>query len=171
MTAVIGIDHNERPLMCALQSSRLRCCRLFTFIVSAFIGCFIADVTANDLTPTPVLPSQLSWAGPPNNSALKAAWIVGSEHAAGLYQLRVKLAQGGQIPPHTHPDTRNSTVLAGTLYVGFGPRFDESKVVAIPTGGLYVAPANVPHYLWAKDGEVEYQEAGIGPTATVPLAP
>ena len=68
-----------------------------------------------------------------------------------------------------HPDERNSTVLAGTLYVGFGETFDASKVVAVPTGGVYVAQANVAHYVWAKDGAVVYQEAGVGPTRTVPV--
>lgn len=48
--------------------------------------------------------------------------------------LRVHLAAGGRIRPHTHPDERNSTVLKGVLYVGFGRIFDESKLVAIPTG-------------------------------------
>ena len=45
------------------------------------------------------------------------------------------------------------------------------KVVAIPTGAVYVAPADVPHYIWAKDGNAEYQEAGEGLTATVMLKP
>jgi quercetin dioxygenase-like cupin family protein len=84
---------------------------------------------------------------------------------------RVRLAQGGKIPVHTHPDTRNSTVLSGTLYVGFGDTADETRVVAVPTGAVYVAPANVPHYLWARDGDVVYQEGGVGPTATVPVKP
>lgn len=79
----------------------------------------------------------------------------------------MKLASGGKIPPHTHPDERNSTVLSGTIYVGFGAVFDESKVVAVPTGGVYVAPANQPHYIWVKDGDTIYQESGVGPTATV----
>lgn len=73
---------------------------------------------------------------------------------------------GGRIPPHTHPDARNATVLAGTLHVGFGATFDAARLVAIPGGAVYVAPANVPHYGWAKDGDVLYQEAGVGPTGT-----
>ena len=81
--------------------------------------------------------------------------------------LRVKLAAGGRIPPHTHPDERNSTVLQGVLYVGFGRTFDESKLVAIPTGAVCVIPAEVPHYVWAKGGDVVYQEAGVGVTATI----
>ena len=80
------------------------------------------------------------------------------------------LAKNAKLPVHTHPDTRHTTVLSGTLYVGFGDVFDESRMAAVPAGGLYVAPAKVPHYLWAKDGDVSYQEVGVGPTATVPLA-
>jgi uncharacterized RmlC-like cupin family protein len=57
-------------------------------------------------------------------------------------------------------------VLSGSIHVGFGELFDERKVVVIPTGGVYVAPAGVPHYVWAKDGDAVYQESGFGPTAT-----
>ncbi len=55
-------------------------------------------------------------------------------------------------------------MLEGTIYVGFGEKFDENNVVAVPTGGVYVAPAGVPHYIWAKDGPALYQEGGMGPT-------
>lgn len=119
--------------------------------------------------PVPIMPDDLHWSSPPQIPGLRAAWVLGGEHDPGPYLLRVKLAAGARIPPHTHPDTRYSTVLTGTLYVGFGPAFDEARCVAIPAGGVYVAPANVPHFLWAKTGNVEYQEAGTAPTATVPV--
>jgi len=80
--------------------------------------------------------------------------------------IRVKLKAGGRIPPHTHPDVRHTTVLSGTLYVGFGASFDESSLVAMPTGAVYVAPAEIPHFLMAKE-EVLYREAGMGPTKTI----
>lgn len=35
---------------------------------------------------------------------------------------------------------------------------------------VYVAPAGVPHHLWAKDGAVTYQEGGAGPTGNAFLA-
>jgi quercetin dioxygenase-like cupin family protein len=117
--------------------------------------------------PAPILPDALSWFGPPGNPALRAAWVLGTEQGAAPYLLRVRLAQGGRIPVHTHPDTRNSTVLSGTLYVGFGDTADEGKMVAVPTGAVYVAPAHVAHFLWARDGDVVYQEGGVGPTATL----
>ncbi len=118
-------------------------------------------------TPLPVLPSTLHWMSPPNNPAIEAAWVLGAEQEPGAYILRVKLASGGKIPPHKHPDERSSTVLSGTIYVGFGKFFDETQLVAIPTGAVYVAPANVPHYVWAKDGKAVYQETGVGPTTTI----
>ncbi|MEP7313451.1 MAG: cupin domain-containing protein [Pseudomonadota bacterium] len=118
--------------------------------------------------PVPVLPQSLTWFSPPDNPALQGSWVLGAEKQPGPYLLRVKLGAGGKIAPHRHPDERVSTVLAGTIYVGFGSVFDASKVVAIPTGGVYVAPANLPHYVWAKDGEAQYQEAGFGPTGNLP---
>lgn len=98
--------------------------------------------------PTAIAPQDVRWTSPPN------------------LLFRVKLAANSRIPPHTHPDERNSTVMSGTLFVGFGDTFDEARMVAVPSGAVYVAPANVPHYLWAREGEVVYQESGIGPTAT-----
>ena len=143
--------------------------QLLTLLVLS-IG-FAAQAAAQSEAPTPILPDALRWQGPPQIPALRAAWVLGSERQSGPYVLRVRLAASGLIPPHTHPDQRNTTVLSGTIYVGFGETFDADKVVAIPTGTVYVAPADVPHYIWAKDGNAEYQEAGDGLTATVMLKP
>ena len=112
--------------------------------------------------PVPVLPDQLQWAGA--EGAAQNVMVVGAADKAGLYQQRVRMPAGSKIQPHTHPDERISVVLEGTIYVGFGETFDESKVVAIPTGAVYVAPAGVPHYVWAKEGPALYQEGGMGPT-------
>jgi len=126
--------------------------------------------SADTPVPGPRLPESFVWFSPPGNPGLKATWIVGAEQASGLYALRVRLVAGARIAPHTHPDARYSTVLSGTLYVGFGGTVDESTMVAVPAGGVYVAPANQPHYLWARDGEVVYQETGVGPTGTAAVA-
>jgi len=135
-------------------------------VIILFCGLFPPTVSAQSEEPTPLLPSSFRWLSPPNNPALQAAWVLGNEQKPGPHLLRVRLAAGGRISPHTHSDERNSTVLAGTLYVGFGETFDESKVIAVPAGAVYVTPAKLPHYVWAKSGEVIYQEAGVGPTAT-----
>jgi quercetin dioxygenase-like cupin family protein len=80
--------------------------------------------SAQSMDPVPLVPANFRWLGIPNNPALQFAWVLGGEQEPGPYILRVKLATGGRIPPHTHPDERNSTVLEGTLYVGFGENFD-----------------------------------------------
>jgi quercetin dioxygenase-like cupin family protein len=125
---------------------------------------------ADGPVPAPVLPESLEWYSPPGNPGIRATWVVGAEREPGLYALRVRLAAGAKIAPHTHPDTRYSTVLSGTLYVGFGTAVNESAIIAVPAGAVYVAPANQPHYLWARDGEVVYQESGDGPTGTVAVS-
>lgn len=138
-------------------------------IVRGFLGAALVAATGfgQSAVPEPIHPDALEWFGPPGNPALRAAWVLGTEQGAAPYVLRVRLAQGGRIPVHTHPDTRHSTVLSGTLYVGFGDAAADAKMVAVPTGAVYVAPAHVPHFLWAKDGDVVYQEAGVGPTANI----
>lgn len=137
----------------------------------ALLGCAAAltctATHAADLSPAPILPGSLQWISPPTLPGAQLSWVLGGEKIAGPYVMRVKLAPGARVTPHTHPDTRHSTVLAGTLYVGFGETADDSRLVAVPVGGVYVAPANTPHFIWAKDGEVLYQESGIGPTGTV----
>ena len=122
-----------------------------------------------DALVTPILPDTVKSQRSPVAPGLQNAWLVGASDRPGLYAVRVKLLAGSKIPPHTHPDERFSTVLLGTIYVGFGENFDETKVVAIPTGSMYVAPAGLPHYVWAKDGEVIIQTTGMGPTGTTPI--
>jgi quercetin dioxygenase-like cupin family protein len=133
------------------------------FLESLIVGLSIAENEA----PTALVPENFSWRSLPDNPALHSAWVLGDGQEARPYILRVKLAAGGRIRPHTHPDERNSTVLQGVLFIGFGSTFDESKVIAIPAGAVCVIPANVPHYVWAKDGDIVYQEAGMGVTATI----
>jgi len=136
-------------------------------VLTAQGGTVSAQPTPQAPTPQAIVPESLQWRSPPGNPLLKSAWVVGGEKATGAYALRVTLLKGGRIPVHTHPDARHSTVLSGTLFVGFGEIEDHSKLVAIPAGGVYVAPAGVAHYLYARDTDVVYQESGFGPTATV----
>lgn len=121
---------------------------------------------AQEAPPVPILPSDLKWQGSQAVPGAESVWIVGAADKAGIYAQRVRLAHDAKINPHVHSDERFSVVLAGTIYVGFGTTFDASAVVAIPTGAVYIAPAGVPHYVWAKDGAAEYQESGVGPTST-----
>ena len=124
----------------------------------------VAAAVDSPTAPAPILPGQLKFANAPGLTGVEVAQVLGAPDKAALYLQRVRLARGAMIPPHTHPDERYTTVISGTIYVGFGAAVDESKAVAVPAGAIYVAPAGVPHYVLAKDGEAVYQEAGFGPT-------
>lgn len=130
----------------------------------------VPSAAAMPTAPQVIAPEALRWYEPFGNDSLQAAWVLGTEAGPGAYLLRVRLKQGTRIPAHRHPDGRSTTVLKGQLYVGFGEQPDDSQLVLVPEGGVYVAPAGVAHFLWARDGEVVYQEAGVGPTATLLVA-
>lgn len=126
---------------------------------------------AEPLRPQVIDPAALPAFSPPGQPAIRARWVSGAEAAPGLYALRVELEAGARLPPHTHPDARLTTVLEGTLWVGFGATADPAQAVAVPAGSSLLAPAGVPHWVWAREGAVRYQEHGAGPTATRFLAP
>jgi quercetin dioxygenase-like cupin family protein len=158
--------HSEASTsICTFVRANTRRC-LFAAILLA-VNIFSGPAIAQSIAPEPILPGALHWESPPNMSGVQGAWVLGAEQTPGHYILRVNLSSGAIIPPHTHPDERNTTVLTGTIHVGFGEKFDESKVVAVPAGAVYIAPANVPHYVWAREGDAIYQEAGTGPTRTL----
>jgi len=83
---------------------------------------------------------------------------------AGLGQ-RVKFPAGQVVQAHSHPDDRIYTVISGTWYIGWGEKFDESKLTALPPGSLYTEPAKVTHFITTKE-DVVVQVSGTGPTAT-----
>lgn len=85
--------------------------------------------------------------------------------------VRSKFPPGLRVEPHFHPDERIVTVLAGTVYVGYGEQFDESKMKALPAGSVWTEPANQPHFTWAKDGEALIQVVGNGPSGVIPVRP
>jgi quercetin dioxygenase-like cupin family protein len=146
----------------AMQKVVIRKALLKAVLLASFSGVALAQ----SVQPKPILPEALKWQSSPAVPGAESTWLVGAADKAGLYVQRVRLAKGAMIRPHTHPDERASVVLKGTLYVGFGETVDEAKVVAVPVGAMYIAPAGVPHYAWAKDEAVEYQESGVGPTGS-----
>ena len=140
--------------------------RLF---VAILLVCDAAIASAG--RPVPVTPEHLHWSSPSAIPGLQVKWVLGAETQPDPYVLRIKLAAGTIIPPHTHPDARITTVLEGTLYVGFADTLNVTQAVAIPAGAVYVTPANTAHFVLAKDADTVYQEFGTGPTATSPLRP
>ncbi len=152
------------------SSSRRRSPHSF-FVFGVVCVVLAPPALSQELRPRPVLPDTLPYVALGQVPGVETKWIVGAARDSGLYLFRNRFAAGTRLPPHSHPDARITQVLAGTLYAGFGPVFESTKAVAILAGAVFVAPAGVPHYAWARDGEVIFQETGVGPTANVLVQP
>ena len=78
------------------------------------------------------------------------------------FVFRVKLPDGYRIAAHTHPKAERVTVITGTLNIGMGDKFDETKLKPMPTGTFGTWPAGMKHFASVK-GETILQLHGIGP--------
>jgi len=118
-------------------------------------------------------PETAQWAagGTPGAGATQVANIYGDPSKPGPY-LYITKSPPGQRPqsqPHTHPDTRTYTVISGTWYIGFGSKFDESKLIALRAGSYYTEPAGVSHFVLVKDDGAVVLISGTGPTRMIPV--
>jgi quercetin dioxygenase-like cupin family protein len=117
------------------------------------------------------LPGDIEYKAP-LTPAPQVAVLYGDPTKDGVYVTRVKFPPGLKVMPHWHPDPwRTAVVLSGTLYFGVGEQWDESKMRAYPTGTFFSEPAKMPHFAWAKDGEVILQVTAMGPSGTTPIPP
>jgi quercetin dioxygenase-like cupin family protein len=98
-----------------------------------------------------------------------SANVVGDPAAPGVYVVFVKMEKGASNPPHTHPDGRATTVITGKVLYGLGDRIAPESAKVYGPGSFYYTPPNTPHYLVATEGEVIYEEVGMGPSASMPL--
>ena len=76
-----------------------------------------------------VSPDQLKWgAAPPAfPKGAQIAVLSGDPSKEGLYVVRVKVPAGYKVPPHTHPNDENITVISGTFNIGMGGKFDDKN--------------------------------------------
>jgi quercetin dioxygenase-like cupin family protein len=77
--------------------------------------------------------------------------------------LRLRFPKGFKVAPHTHPDSREVTILSGTFATGYGEKFNAANLRILPAGSFYTEPANVPHYIEIMEDTV-LQITGIGPS-------
>src|SRR4051812_10841881 len=99
--------------------------------------------------------NQLKWAISPTGT--RQAGVLGDPTKTGMYVVRSSFPSGFRTSPHLHPDERILTVLSGTVYVGYGEQFDETKMKAMSPGSVWTEPARQAHFTWAKDGEALIQ--------------
>lgn len=141
-------------------------------VVSVFAGVFSLPllstpcIAADNHERIQIMPDEIRWTAVPAAPGLKISWLTGAQDKAGLYELRVHLDKGAMVPPHTHPDRRCVTVLNGELYAAEGSTVDAAGMKRFPPGSFHCVDAGVPHYVMARDSEVDFQDSGIAPTGT-----
>jgi quercetin dioxygenase-like cupin family protein len=143
--------------------------RIFRFGLVALIFAALggAAYAANALSI--VTPQQLKWSTEGVPKGISWALVTGNPDSNGMYVQRIKMNPGAVFPPHTHGKTEVVTVLSGTLWAGIGSKVDQSKMKPLPAGTVVVMPANMPHYVMAKD-TVVLDVSGMGPFTTKMLS-
>lgn len=94
------------------------------------------------------------------------AILVGDPGKAEPVVLRVRIPVNIKIMPHTHPEARTYTVLAGEWKLGFGETYDAGTLRAFPPGSVYRLPAKTAHFQATGSNETIVQIESVGPTAT-----
>jgi quercetin dioxygenase-like cupin family protein len=102
-------------------------------------------------------------AGPASMPAgVQMAVLEGDPTKPGLFTMRLKFPAGIHVPPHTHSATEHTTVLAGTLHIGMGAKFDSAATRTLPAGSFGFWLAGTKHFAWM-EGETILQVHGQGP--------
>jgi hypothetical protein len=113
------------------------------------------------------LPDQVPWKGRPG-SVTQTALLYGDPTKPGLYVQLLKRGPDDWSMPHSHPNDRFITVLAGTMYIGTGAKFDRANTVPIGPGGYITDIANQVHYDGTGPDGMTIEIVGIGPTSQTP---
>jgi hypothetical protein len=114
--------------------------------------------------------AQAGGAGTSGASGIQTVVLKGDPTKPGLYVLALRVGPNITIQAHSHKDDRVATVLKGTWYFGYGQKFDEKVLKALPVGSSYTEPPDTAHFARTRD-EVVLEIFGYGPTSTAYVNP
>ena len=93
--------------------------------------------------------------------------LKGDPNRVGVYTIMLRVPPHTRIAAHSHRDDRVATVISGTWRIGYGDKFDEAKLKALPPGGFYTEPPGRNHFAETRDEAVVLEITGFGPSGTV----
>jgi quercetin dioxygenase-like cupin family protein len=137
--------------------------------IALLVGSALLNVVALAQTTAPgvmaLTPAEMKWTSQGGLAlpGMEQISLVGDPAKPGPYTLRLKFPAGYKLAPHTHPDSREVTILSGTWYTGYGEKFDAAALKALPAGSFYTEPANVAHFVEVRE-PVMIQVSGTGPS-------
>jgi ketosteroid isomerase-like protein len=108
--------------------------------------------------------ASIKWSDPPPSlpPGSKIAVISGDPSKAGPFVVRAQVPAGYRVPPHWHPGDENLTILSGTVALGMGDTWDDSKLQTVRVGGFVGLPAEMRHFFLARTAAT-FQVHGMGP--------
>jgi quercetin dioxygenase-like cupin family protein len=92
----------------------------------------------------------------------QATVLYGDPGKEGMFAFRLRVPQGYQIPPHTHPKPEIVTVISGSARLGMGTSGDHDKGQVLPAGSFFALSPGSAHYFFA-DEETVVQVNSTGP--------
>src|SRR6202051_4494059 len=92
--------------------------------------------------------------------------LKGNPDQAGIYTIMLRVPANTRIAAHSHRDDRVATVISGTWHIGYGDKFDEATLKALPAGSFYTEPPGQAHFAETGDEPVVVQITGFGPSST-----
>ena len=117
-------------------------------------------------------PQDVKWAARSGGlpAGAQTALLEGDPRQPGPFTMRIKMPDGYRVPPHHHPKRERVTVIVGTLRLGMGDRWDDSKLGDLPTGTYSYSNPGTNHFTEAR-GETTIQLNAEGPWAIVYVNP
>lgn len=111
----------------------------------------------------PTRAADLKWSPVPSlPKGAQIAMIEGPMNQAVPFTVRLKFPANYTIPPHMHPAVERVTVLAGTLHMGMGEKFDRAGTQPVGSGDIMIMQPGTAHFAW-NETETVLQLHGTGP--------
>ena len=105
---------------------------------------------------------QWSDAPPTLPKGAKMAVLQGDPTKAGPFVIRLSAPAGYKVPPHSHSQAENLTVISGSFQVGTGDKVNVKELKTMGPGAFGSIPGGTNHYAMAKTAAV-VQIHGEGP--------
>jgi hypothetical protein len=143
--------------------------RLLQTTVAIALFATVAQIHATNPDPKVMsyqTPDQIKWVESAAGSA--NAVLAGDPAKPGLYVVLTKWHPHHMSHPHFHPNDRFITVISGTWWVGWGPKWDPETAAPMKAGSVVTHFGKQIHWDGAKDEEVVLEIVGMGPATSTP---
>jgi len=105
-------------------------------------------------------------AGTSGVAGITTTVLYGNPEKPGLYTIMLVVPANTRIEAHSHQDNRSATVISGTWYLGYGDRFTDKDLKALPPGSFYTEPPGQTHFAQTRNEAAVVYITGFGPTST-----